>query len=324
MKMVRFDDLQLFVRTAALGSFSQAAREADLLPGQVAAAVARLERELDLRLFVRTTRSLRLTAEGALYLPYAQDVLTTLREGQARVQGDDAELHGTLQLSAPSDFGRNLLLPWLTAFRAAHPRLRLHLRLSDEVADVFRDQVDVAIRIGHFDDASYVALPLLEGNRRVLAASPEYLRRRGTPTRLDDLREHDCLVYQLGGRAYDRWSFELEGRRVVIPVRGPLVCDDADVVRRWAVAGEGITYKSWLDVRDDVLGGRLQVLLDGIGSHIPLQLVCPHRKQFSPAVRQLHAQLRQYLQPLLSAMPGHGGLPLSPATPLSDNGAPPL
>lgn len=172
MKMIRFDDLQLFVRTAALGSFSQAAREADLLPGQVAAAVARLERELDLRLFVRTTRSLRLTGEGALYLPYAQEVLATLREGQARVQGEDAELHGTLQLSAPSDFGRNLLLPWLTAFRAAHPRLRLHLRLSDEVADVFRDPVDVAIRIGHFDDASYVALPLLEGNRRVLAASP--------------------------------------------------------------------------------------------------------------------------------------------------------
>ncbi|KAG1530489.1 hypothetical protein G6F50_017284 [Rhizopus delemar] len=85
MKMISFDDLQLFVRTAALGSFSQAAREADLLPGQVAAAVARLERELDLRLFVRTTRSLRLTGEGALYLPYAQEVLATLREGQAPV-----------------------------------------------------------------------------------------------------------------------------------------------------------------------------------------------------------------------------------------------
>lgn len=324
MKMIRFDDLQLFVRTAALGSFSQAAREADLLPGQVAAAVARLERELDLRLFVRTTRSLRLTAEGALYLPYAQEVLTTLREGQARVQGEDAELHGTLQLSAPSDLGRNLLLPWLSAFRAAHPRLRLHLRVSDEVADVFRDPVDVAIRLGHFDDANYVALPLLEGNRRVLAAAPDYLRRRGMPLRLEDLREHDCLAYQLGGRAYDRWAFEVEGRRVVIPVRGPLVCDDADVVRRWAVAGEGIIYKSWLDIRADVLEGRLQVLLGGVGASTPLQLVCPHRKQFSPAVRHLHAQLRQHLQPLLSGLPEAGALPLSPAAALADNGTPPL
>ena len=321
--MIRFDDLQLFVRTAALGSFSQAAREADLLPGQVAAAVARLERELDLRLFVRTTRSLRLTAEGALYLPYAQEVLATLREGRARIQGEDTTLQGTLQVSAPSDFGRNLLLPWLSAFRAAHPRLRLHLRLSDEVADVFREPVDVAIRLGRFDDASYVALPLLEGNRRVLAASPDYLRRRGTPDRLDDLREHDCLAYQLGGRAHDRWSFEMDGRRVVIPVRGPLVCDDADVVRRWAVAGEGITYKSWLDLREDVLGGRLQLLLGGIGASVPLQLVCPHRKQFTPAVRLLHAQLRSYLQPLLSGLPQAAHSPLSPTATLADNGPPP-
>lgn len=301
--MVRFDDLALFVRTAALGSFSNAAREADLLPGQVAAAVARLERELDLRLFVRSTRSLRLTAEGALYLPYAQEVLAALREGEARVRGEDAELRGTLQVAAPSDLGRNLLLPWLTEFRAAHPKLQLRLQLSDQVADVFRDPVDIAFRLGRFDNASYVALPLLPGNRRVLAASPGYLARHGTPDSLDALKEHHCLLYQLAGRAYDRWSFEADGRRTVIPVRGNMVCDDADVVRRWAVAGEGIVFKSWLDICADVQAGRLQVLLDGAGDSLPLNLVCPHRKQFSPAIRQLHAMFAQRLQPLLAGLP---------------------
>jgi DNA-binding transcriptional LysR family regulator len=303
MKMVRFDDLALFVRTAALGSFSNAAREADLLPGQVAAAVARLERELDLRLFVRSTRSLRLTAEGALYLPYAQEVLAALREGEARVRGEDAELRGTLQVAAPSDLGRNLLLPWLTEFRAAHPKLQLRLQLSDQVADVFRDPVDIAFRLGRFDNASYVALPLLPGNRRVLAASPDYLARHGTPDSLEALKEHHCLLYQLAGRAYDRWSFEADGRRTVIPVRGNMVCDDADVVRRWAVAGEGIVFKSWLDICADVRAGRLQVLLDGAGDSLPLNLVCPHRKQFSPAIRQLHALFAQRLQPLLAGLP---------------------
>jgi len=303
MKMVRFDDLALFVRTAALGSFSNAAREADLLPGQVAAAVARLERELDLRLFVRSTRSLRLTAEGALYLPYAQEVLAALREGEARVRGEDAELRGTLQVAAPSDLGRNLLLPWLTEFRAAHPKLQLRLQLSDQVADVFRDPVDIAFRLGRFDNASYVALPLLPGNRRVLAASPDYLARHGPPDSLDALKEHHCLLYQLAGRAYDRWSFEADGRRTVIPVRGNMVCDDADVVRRWAVAGEGIVFKSWLDICADVQAGRLQVLLDGAGDSLPLNLVCPHRKQFSPAIRQLHAMFAQRLQPLLAGLP---------------------
>jgi DNA-binding transcriptional LysR family regulator len=303
MKMVRFDDLALFVRTAALGSFSNAAREADLLPGQVAAAVARLERELDLRLFVRSTRSLRLTAEGALYLPYAQEVLAALREGEARVRGEDAELRGTLQVAAPSDLGRNLLLPWLTEFRAAHPKLQLRLQLSDQVADVFRDPVDIAFRLGRFDNASYVALPLLPGNRRVLAASPDYLARHGTPDSLEALKEHHCLLYQLAGRAYDRWSFEADGRRTVIPVRGNMVCDDADVVRRWAVAGEGVVFKSWLDICADVQAGRLQVLLDGAGDSLPLNLVCPHRKQFSPAIRQLHAMFAQRLQPLLAGLP---------------------
>jgi len=303
MKMVRFEDLALFVRTAALGSFSNAAREADLLPGQVAAAVARLERELDLRLFVRSTRSLRLTAEGALYLPYAQEVLAALREGEARVRGEDAELRGTLQVAAPSDLGRNLLLPWLTEFRAAHPKLQLRLQLSDQVADVFRDPVDIAFRLGRFDNASYVALPLLPGNRRVLAASPDYLARHGTPDSLEALKEHHCLLYQLAGRAYDRWSFEADGRRTVIPVRGNMVCDDADVVRRWAVAGEGVVFKSWLDICADVQAGRLQVLLDGAGDSLPLNLVCPHRKQFSPAIRQLHAMFAQRLQPLLAGLP---------------------
>lgn len=301
--MVRFDDLTLFVRTAALGSFSNAAREADLLPGQVAAAVARLERELDLRLFVRSTRSLRLTAEGALYLPYAQEVLAALREGEARVRGEDAELRGTLQVAAPSDLGRNLLLPWLTEFRAAHPKLQLRLQLSDQVADVFRDPVDIAFRLGRFDNASYVALPLLPGNRRVLAASPDYLARHGAPDSLEALKEHHCLLYQLAGRAYDRWSFEADGRRTVIPVRGNMVCDDADVVRRWAVAGEGIVFKSWLDICADVQAGRLQVLLGGAGDSLPLNLVCPHRKQFSPAIRQLHAMFAQRLQPLLAGLP---------------------
>ncbi len=305
--MVRVDDLQLFARTAALGSFSRAAREADLLPGQVAAAVARLERELDLRLFVRTTRSLRLTAEGALYLPYAQQVLATLREGRARVQGEDAILAGSLQVAAPSDLGRNVLLPWLTAFRAAHPRLQLHLQLSDQVADVFRDPVDIAFRLGRFDNASYVALPLLAHNRRVLVAAPSYLQRAGSPQTLDALGGHACLLYQLGGRSHDRWGFDHQGRRVHVAVSGDLQCDDADVVRRWAVAGQGIAYKSWLDVGDDVRAGRLQVLLDGAGEALPLNLACPHRKQFSPAVRQLHAYLTQPLQALLQGLPAGPG-----------------
>ncbi|MET0611862.1 MAG: LysR family transcriptional regulator [Pseudomonas caspiana] len=299
--MIRLDDLALFVRTAALGSFSNAAREVDLLPGQVAAAIKRLERELDVRLFARSTRSLRLTVEGEQYLPNAQTVLDTLKDGREKLRRESAELRGVLQVAAPSDLGRNVLLPWLSGFRREHPGLSMRLFLSDQVADMFRDPVDVAIRYGVLEDTNYIALPLAPWNRRVLVASPDYLQRHGRPQTPDDLARHDCLLYTLGGRVYDKWRV---GARV-ISVSGPLFCDDADVARRWAVSGEGITYKSWLDVSQDIKAGRLEILLpDYPGEPVPLNLVCPHRKQFSPAIQQLHSLLKGQFAELEQELPG--------------------
>lgn len=292
--MVRFEDLALFVRTAASGSFTRTAREANLLPGQVSAAIMRLERDLDIRLFARSTRSLRLTDEGERYLPYARDALDLLRSGSDELRRSDDTLSGTLLIAAPSDFGRNVLLPWLTSFRREHPKLELRVQFSDHVTDVFRDPVDIALRYGQVDDASFVALPVAPDNRRVLVASAGYLAQCGSPATLDELAQHTCLLWHLQGRLYDKWGFPGAKGRRVIQAKGPLASDDADIVRRWAIAGEGIAYKSWLDVSDDVRAGRLQIVLpEQPGEAAPLRLICPHRKQFSPAVRQLHALLAQ-------------------------------
>lgn len=293
--MIRIDDLGMFVRSAALGSFTAAALEADLLPGQVAAAIKRLERELDVRLFARTTRSLRLTAEGEQYLPTAVSVLETLKQGRESLRGDNAPLRGVLQIAAPSDLGRNILLPWLSSFRREHPQLNLRFFLSDQIADLFRDPVDVAIRYGLNGDANYVALPLAPWNRRVLVASPDYLRRNGSPRVPADLLNHACLLYLQNGRVFDKWRVGAQ----TVQVSGPLFSDDADVARRWAVEGEGIAFKSWLDVSADVLAGRLLVLLqDHPGEALPLSLVCPHRKQVSPAVSRLHGWLANQFESL--------------------------
>lgn len=293
--MIRFDDLNLFVRTAALGSFSNAAREVDLLPGQVSAAIKRLETELGLRLFARSTRSLRLTPEGELYLPSARQALDALREGQERLRPVETGLSGVLQVAAPSDLGRNVVIDWLGAFRREHPQITLRVFLSDQVADVFREPIDIALRYGRMDDASFVAMPLAPNNRRVLVAAPAYLARQGRPGSLQELAQHECLVYLLKGRVYDKWTFvDGEGQAHTIAVTGHLLSDDADVVRRWAVAGEGIAYKSWLDVANDVRAGRLEVLLpEVLGDSVPLHLVCPHRRQFSPAVQLLYRWLEE-------------------------------
>jgi len=293
--MVRFDDLNLFVRTAALGSFSNAAREVDLLPGQVSAAIKRLEAELGMRLFARSTRSLRLTPEGELYLPSARQALDALREGQERLRPVEAGLSGVLQVAAPSDLGRNILLDWLTTFRREHPQITLRLFLSDQVADVFREPIDIALRYGRMDDASFVAMPLAPDNRRVLVAAPAYLARKGHPQTLEQLAQHACLLYLLKGRVYDKWTFvDGAGAAQTVAVSGHLLSDDADVVRRWAVAGEGIAYKSWLDVSTDVRAGRLEVILPQVlCDSVPLQLVCPHRRQLSPAVQLLYRWLKE-------------------------------
>ncbi|MFT3720671.1 LysR substrate-binding domain-containing protein [Pseudorhodoferax sp.] len=296
--MMRLEDLQLFVRTALLGSFSEAAREADMLPGQVSAAIVRIERGLGVRLFARSTRSLRLTGEGERYLPFAQEALARLAEGREQLDGAPDEPGGPLLVAAPSDLGRNVLLPWLAEFRRRHPRVALRLALGDRVSDVFREPVDAAIRYAPVQDASFVALPLAPANRRVLVAAPQYLQARGRPERLDDLARHDTLVYLLSSRVHDRWTFDdpASGQRRTVRVRGAIHCDDGDAVRRLALAGEGIAYKSWLDVARDVRAKRLEVLLPQYaGEPAPLHLVCPHRQQYRSAVRLLHAALRERL-----------------------------
>ena len=302
--MLRLDDLALFVRTAELGSLSAAARELDCSPAVASAALKRLERQVQARLLLRSTRSLRLTLEGEQYLNHARAALASLEAGRLQLAGGRDRLDGVLQLAAPSDFGRNALLPWLDAFQAEHPQLGLRLLLSDRVTDLFRQPVDLALRYGEPEDSSLVALPVASDNRRVLCAAPDYLAHHGTPRQPDDLRRHNCLLYMLGGRVHERWSFAQGRQREVLTVSGNRVSDDADVVRRWAVAGQGLVYKSWLDVAGDVQAGRLQVLLaDWTGEATPLNLICAHRDQLSQPVRLLREFLQQRCATLLLQAP---------------------
>ena len=292
--MLRFDDLQLFVRAADLGSLSAAARVMDLSPAVASAALKRIEAQLGARLLARSTRSLRLTAEGQGFLDYARTALSSLDEGRRLLARGQDQVSGVLQLSAPSDFGRNLLLPWLDAFQREHPQLTVRLLLGDRIADLFRQPVDIALRYGEPEDSSLVALPVAPDNRRVLCASPAYLARHGEPRQLEQLLQHNCLLYMLGTRVHDHWQFNDGKRELGLTVSGNRFSDDADVVRLWAVAGEGIAYKSWLDVAGDVQAGRLKVLLpELVCERAPLNLLCGHRAQLSKPVKLLRDMLSE-------------------------------
>ncbi|WP_372402664.1 LysR family transcriptional regulator [Klebsiella pneumoniae] len=297
--MFRLEDLTLFVRAAALGSFSDAAREAGQQPAQVSAAIKRLETILNIRLFARSTRSLRLTPEGETWLPYATQMLDTLEAGLQKIQTPDDEVRGMLQIAVPSDLGCNLLLTLFRDFRQRHPALRLRLLFSDQLTDVFKDPVDVAFRYGNNDDASFISLPVAPENRRVLVASPEWIARHGEPQTLEELSQHNALIYILRGRPFDRWSLSLDGVVQQQKVSGTVMSDDAEVIRRLAIAGEGIAYKSMLDVSDDLRAGRLRRLLPRYqGDVVPLNLICPHRKQLSAAVRLLYEEVKSHCEGL--------------------------
>ena len=291
--MLRLEDLTLFVRAAASGSFSEAAREAGLQPAQVSSAMKRLEGHLNVRLFARSTRSLRLTPEGEAWLPYAEQMLEAMRAGLQKLQAPDAEVGGTLRIGVPSDLGRNLLLGVFQDFCRQHPALRMQMFFSDRSADVFKDPVDVAFRYGNNSDASFIALPVVSDNRRILVASPAWIDRHGEPSSPEALSRCNVLTYLLRGRLYDRWTLQREGEQCEVKVTGNMMSDDAEVIRRLAIAGEGVAYKSRLDVSGDILAGRLrQILPQWSGENAPLNLICPHRQQVTPAVRLLHEAVK--------------------------------
>lgn len=286
--MIRLEDLQIFLSTADNGSLSAAARHLDLTPAVASAGLKRLEAALGTRLLARSTRSLRLTPDGERYMQYARSVLEQVEAGRNAVAHGREAIGGTVSLSVPSDLGRHALLGWLDEFQAHYPDVSMQVRIGDHVADMFRSPIGLAIRYGVFEDSTLVALPLAPNNRRVLCASPAYLEINGRPEKPVDLLKHNCLRLTLSDVLHDRWSFISEGKTEVVNVRGNRSSDDGELVRRWAVAGLGIAYKSRLDVLGDLRTGRLEeVMTDFKGEIAPLHLVSAHRTMLSPTVNAL-------------------------------------
>jgi DNA-binding transcriptional LysR family regulator len=302
--MIRLDDVQIFVRTADCGSFSEAARQLNMAPGHASASVQRLEKALAARLFTRSTRSMQLSEAGERYLPHARMMVSAQEQGQQAMANGRCALSGVLRLSAPSDFGRNLLLPWLDQFQHLHPGLSLHLRISDRPADLIRQPLDAAVRYGALPDSSLLGMPLVDQNRRALCAAPSYIARHGAPARVDDLRRHNCLRFVWSEQIHERWRFTLPDGERTVAVTGNRISDDADAVRRWALAGEGLVYKSRLDLVDDLKAGRLVALFPHAHCEAsPLHLMCAHRAQLTPAIIQLTAFLRERCAALLDSYP---------------------
>ncbi len=290
---MQINDLRLFVRVADCGSITAAATELDISPATASAALKRLEKQLGTSLFIRSTRSLRLTDTGERYLIHCRRALSDLALGQQAVNDVTEKISGVVSLAVPSDVGRHVLLPWLDEFMDQYPELKLRLHIGDTLSDFYHDKVDVALRLGTPKDSSLVAFEIAKV-KRLLCASPAYIAKYGEITAIDQLSDHNCLFFMLEERTHDQWRFSKSGREFKVRVTGNRTCNDAEVARRWAVAGKGVVYKSSLDLEEDIISGRLvPMMTDYQGESADLYLVCPGREHVTPVILLLRDMLRE-------------------------------
>jgi len=250
--------LRLFVRVAHTGSFSAAARELDLSQPSVSRIIAALEEEVGAALVTRTTRAVTLTDVGNDYLTRVEAILVSLEEADHAARGS-RELRGSLRVALPASFGVREIVPVMPGFLARHPALNVSLLMSDQRQDTIKEGVDVALRLGELADSSATAR-LIGRTQRLVAASPTYLKARGTPETPADLAAHAAIVGPAGTTA-GTWSFQKDGQSVSVRINSRLTVSFNEAAVAAAVAGIGIVTTALWGCRAELASGSLIQLL---------------------------------------------------------------
>ncbi|HEX3350885.1 MAG TPA: LysR family transcriptional regulator [Acetobacteraceae bacterium] len=267
--------MRIFVAVAKRGSFAEAARQLRISASVATRSIAHLEDHLGLTLLTRTTRSLRLTERGLIYLENAQQILEDLDGAERRVRGESAEPRGELKVAAPVVFGRLHVLPIVIRALGEHRALSIRLNLSDRNVHLIDEGIDVAIRIGELANSSLIAVRL-GAVGRVLVASPEYLKERGAPNAPADLSRHDIVAFE-NIDATNEWRFAADEPPVRVEPR--LAVNSADAAIAAAEAGMGITRTLTYQVDSAVRSGRLIPILQRyMPPEVPVGAVYPARR----------------------------------------------
>jgi DNA-binding transcriptional LysR family regulator len=284
--MDRVGDLTLFLRVVDLGSITAAARSLDLSVAVASQRLKRLEKELGVRLLHRTTRRLHPTPEGAALAQQGRVLVEDLESLGAGLREAANEVAGILRVTMSASFGRQYVSPLLPSFLARHPKLRLSAHLSDNVVDLVSEGFDLAIRIGALEDSGLVARRIAS-NRRVLCASPDYLRRRGRPRKPEELTAHDCLLLFGSNGRQDVWRMQgPDGQEIAVRVQGRFESNFGEVLRDASLAGEGIVIHSLWHIADDLRAGRLEIVLpDYPPATTAISAIMPQRRLVPPRVR---------------------------------------
>src|SRR5712672_4875591 len=257
--MDRIDAMQAFVAVADLQGFAPAARKLGLAPSGVTRLIAALEQRLGARLLQRTTRSVTLTDVGTNYLERARRILADVEEAERAAEGERTRPSGRLVVSAPVGFGRLHVSPLMSAYLKRYPEVSGELRLEDRVVNLVEDGIDLAVRIGHLADSSLVARHVGE-MRRIVVASPAYLKRHGEPRTPQAIASHETIQFGATAAQPD-WHFVEDGREVRVACTPRLTTNSADAAIQYAEQGGGLTRVLAYQAADAIKGGRLKLVL---------------------------------------------------------------
>jgi len=267
-KMENIEHLRIFLAVIRTGSFSAAGRDLKLAPSSISRQISELEKSLSAQLFTRTTRQLTLTDAGQTYQFHATRILSDIVDARQALQELNTRPGGTLSLTAPISFGRRQVAPMLSGFLKEHPEIDVEFGLSDRRVDLVQEGIDAAIRFGSLPDSTLVARRIAP-MRRIVCASPAYLKEHGTPKKPEDLEDHRCLTFRLGDTgslwrpSADTWKFKKKKGVLEVPVTGPLKTTSGDALVQCASDGLGlILIIDWLAQSQLETGSLVRVLED--------------------------------------------------------------
>lgn len=279
-------ELEAVLAIARRGSFRAAAVDLGLSTTALSNAVGKIERQLGVRLFNRTTRSVSLTDAGQSFVDRVGPALETIHEAMNAARSHQETPSGTLRINAFASAALEILSPLVVAFLRRYPQVHIDLVTEGRLVDVVAEGFDLGIRTADRVPSDMIAIPLGEARRFAAVVSPSYLRGRDVPRVPQDLLEHACIRVRLPNGALYRWHFEKDGQPVQIDVRGPITLDEATLARRAALEGVGVGFFMEPDVREDIAAGRLvPVLEDWTPPLAPLCLYYPSRRNPSAAFK---------------------------------------
>jgi DNA-binding transcriptional LysR family regulator len=288
----QFDDLllgsiELFCLAAELGGFTAAATAAGVTPAAVSRSIARLEERLGIRLFVRTTRQIRLTDSGRRYFEQCRQALNQLVDAEREATGEQASPSGLLRISMPTPFGHYRVLPLIAEFREQYPQVKVETHLSNRNVDFAEEGFDLAIRGRAPSDSTLIARKL-EDAEIVTVATPAYLKRAGIPKHPDDLAAHQCIQFEMSSNGRNLpWEFQRGDQKIEVGTQGAVRLS-GDFLGGVTLARNdaGLFQIYRFVVAEDLADGRLvEVLKDYGGATRPFILLYPHSRHMSSRVR---------------------------------------